>query len=49
MSADIPLLNNENEERNKNKKDAQPVVNTTAFCPHCGAKVRVGVLLLSEQ
>ena len=22
MSADIPLLNNENEERNKNKKDA---------------------------
>lgn len=24
----VPLLNNENEERNKNKKDVQPVVNT---------------------
>lgn len=23
-------------------------VNTTAFCPHCGAKVRVGVVLLPE-
>lgn len=45
----VPLLNNENEERNKNKEDVQHVVNTTTFCPHCGAKVRVGVLLLSEQ
>lgn len=26
----------------------QPIVNTTAFCPHCGAKVRVGVVLLPE-
>lgn len=23
-------------------------VNTTAFCPHCGAKVRVGVVLMTE-
>lgn len=45
----VPLLNNENEERNKNKKDVQPVVNTTAFCPHCGAKVRVGVVLLPDN
>lgn len=45
----VPLLNNENEERNKNKKDVQPVVNITTFCPHCGAKVRVGVVLLPEQ
>lgn len=45
----VPLLNNENDERNKNKEDTQPVVNTTAFCPHCGAKVRVGVVLLPEQ
>ena len=45
----VPLLNNENEERNKNKKDVQPVVSTTTFCPHCGAKVRVGVVLLPEQ
>lgn len=28
--------------------DEQPMVNTTAFCPHCGAKVRVGVVLLPE-
>lgn len=24
------------------------VINTTAFCPHCGARVRVGVVLLPE-
>lgn len=29
--------------------DIQPVINTTAFCPHCGAKVRVGVVLLPEE
>lgn len=29
--------------------DAQPTINTTAFCPHCGAKVRVGVMLLPEE
>ena len=29
--------------------DMQPVINTTAFCPHCGAKVRVGVVLLPEE
>lgn len=28
--------------------EEQPIVNTTAFCPHCGAKVRVGVVLLPE-
>lgn len=28
--------------------DEQPIINTTAFCPHCGAKVRVGVVLLPE-
>ena len=28
--------------------DEQPIVNTTTFCPHCGAKVRVGVVLLQE-
>ena len=25
------------------------IINTTAFCPHCGAKVRVGVVLLPEE
>lgn len=29
--------------------DAQQIVNTTTFCPHCGAKVRVGVVLLPEE
>ena len=29
--------------------DIQPAINTTAFCPHCGAKVRVGVVLLPEE
>ena len=28
--------------------DEQQIVNTTTFCPHCGAKVRVGVVLLPE-
>lgn len=28
--------------------EEQPIVHTTAFCPHCGAKVRVGVVLLPE-
>lgn len=29
--------------------DAQHAINTTAFCPHCGAKVRIGVVLLPEE
>ena len=38
------------EEREKNtQKDAQPTINTTAFCPHCGARVHVGVVLMPEQ
>lgn len=28
--------------------DEQMTVNTTTFCPHCGEKVRVGVVLLPE-
>lgn len=31
------------------KQDAAPAqLQTTAFCPHCGAKVRVGVVLMQE-
>lgn len=30
------------------KVPEQTTVQTTAFCPHCGAKVRVGVVLLAE-
>lgn len=29
--------------------EAEPAVNTTTFCPHCSAKVRVGVVLLPEE
>ena len=29
--------------------DAQPTIKTITFCPHCGAKVRVGVVLLPEE
>ena len=28
--------------------DAQPTLHATTFCPHCGAKVRVGVVLMAE-
>lgn len=37
------------EKKENTQKDAQPTINTTAFCPHCGAKVRVGVMLLPEE
>ena len=39
----------DNNEHSIRVPDAQPVINTTAFCPHCGAKVRVGVVLLPED
>ena len=43
-------FNEEKEENEENiPENAQPTVNTTAFCPHCGAKVRVGVVLLPEE
>lgn len=29
--------------------DAQPTIKTITFCPHCSAKVRVGVVLLPEE
>lgn len=43
-------FNEEKEENEENiPENAQPTVNSTAFCPHCGAKVRVGVVLLPEE
>lgn len=33
----------------KDKAVTDKIVNTTTFCPHCGAKVRVGVVLLPEE
>lgn len=45
----LSFSDKEKEEKKENtQEDAQPIVNTTAFCPHCGAKVRVGVVLLPE-
>ena len=39
----------DNDEHTIRFPDEQPIINTTAFCPHCGAKVRVGVVLLPEE
>lgn len=36
------------EEVNTQDDTAQPAVVTTAFCPHCGTRVRVRVVLLPE-
>lgn len=33
----------------KDKAATDDIINTTAFCPHCGARVRVGVVLLPEE
>ena len=34
---------------NKMPVNEKTEIVTTAFCPHCGAKVRVGVVLLPEE
>ena len=39
----------DNDEHSIRVPSEQTAINTTAFCPHCGAKVRVGVVLLSED
>lgn len=44
------LFNEEEKEKEENtQEETQNTVNTTTFCPHCGAKVRVGVVLLPEE
>ena len=46
----LPSLDKEEQEKKENtQENVQQTVNTTAFCPHCGAKVRVGVVLLPEK
>ena len=46
----LPFTRKEQEEKENNtQEETQPTVNTTTFCPHCGAKVRVGVVLLPEE
>lgn len=41
-------LNSSDDEQVENAMQGSQPVNTTAFCPHCGAKVRVGVVLMTE-
>lgn len=44
------LNSNQKEEQDNNAREGvQQVISTNAFCPHCGSKVRVGVVLLPEQ
>ena len=46
----LSFSDKEKEEKKENtQEDAQPTINTTTFCPHGGAKVRVGVVLLPEE
>ena len=46
----LSSLDKEEQEKKENtQENVQPTINTTAFCPHCGAKVRVGVVLLPEE
>lgn len=48
--ATLSFSDKEKEEKKENApEDKQSTVNTTTFCPHCGAKVRVGVVLLPEE
>lgn len=44
------LFNEEEKEKEENTQEyTESTINTTTFCPHCGAKVRVGVVLLPEE
>lgn len=46
----LPFTQKEQEEKENNiQEETQTTVNATTFCPHCGAKVRVGVVLLPEE
>lgn len=44
-----PLSPSEIEEHAINIPSPSPTIETTTFCPHCGKKVRVGVVLLPEE
>ena len=46
----LSFADKEKEDKKENThENVQSTINTTAFCPHCGAKVRVGVVLLPEE
>lgn len=45
----LPFTETKEKEKENNTQDnTESIINTTAFCPHCGARVRVGVVLLPE-
>lgn len=52
----VVVQTNDKEKKNGNaatapstgEQPAPPSLQATTFCPHCGAKVRVGVVLLAE-
>ena len=48
-AAEKESVQNSDQEQDNNARDGAQQVITTTFCPHCGAKVRVGVVLLPEQ
>lgn len=42
-------INNDKRTDNDNNRTDNGMMRTEAFCPHCGKKMRVGVVLLSEE
>ncbi len=47
VSAEDSAVSNQNKDTKTETSEPQ-TIHTTTFCPHCGTKVRVGVVLLSE-
>ncbi len=45
--AEDSAVSNQDEDTKTETSEPQ-TIHTTTFCPHCGTKVRVGVVLLSE-
>ena len=48
ISGSVDWINVENAE-NGGEMEQQQMIQTSTFCPHCGKKVRVGVVLLSGE
>ena len=48
ISSSVDWINVENAE-NGGEMEQQQMIQTSTFCPHCGKKVRVGVVLLNVE
>ena len=48
ISSSVDWINVENAE-NGGEMEQQQMIQTSTFCPHCGKKVRVGVVLISGE